>query len=256
MKKIRRTENLRGRQDFVKECELCCHIWDGRNIHKGDMYCSNVTCPECGREFGVSVVDEKARTFLVVCESGGYAKAAEKLCISQSGIYSKIVKLENEMGTDLIRYQKTNGGKIVLSRHGEILLQYIKVLLNNEERLSSDLLRCTNLFPSMDPPKERNDLCGDKNYISCKKVLELLNPCITTKYERKMFYKDLRNNKKIRKKVCKSGKRNYIYYHVEDIKIIMKERKCHEKSFLDCNETSILEHKKGSKIKKGELIFK
>ncbi|MDH5577843.1 MAG: LysR family transcriptional regulator, partial [Betaproteobacteria bacterium] len=67
-----------------------------------------------------------------VVESGGYARAAERLHKSQSTLTYSIKKLESLLG---VRVFELKGRKAVLTPTGELLTRRAKTLLENTARL-------------------------------------------------------------------------------------------------------------------------
>ncbi|AUG53228.1 LysR substrate-binding domain-containing protein [Thalassospira marina] len=78
-----------------------------------------------------------ARTFVAICESGNFSRAAEQVHRSASAISLQVKKLEEMVGRDLF-YRETR--KVRLTPDGEILLGYARRLLKlNDEAFSKFL---------------------------------------------------------------------------------------------------------------------
>ncbi|BBF43832.1 LysR family transcriptional regulator YeiE [Lachnospiraceae bacterium KM106-2] len=76
------------------------------------------------------MLDYRIETFLSVCNCMNYTKAAELLHITQPAVSQHIHHLENEYGTKLFLQE---GKKIKLSHAGEILLDTVRTLKNDEK---------------------------------------------------------------------------------------------------------------------------
>ena len=161
--------------------------------------------------------DETLKTFIMVCETGSFTKTAESLFVAQPTVTKHIDSLESELGTRLIKYQRTNGGKVLLSRHGKIVLQYAKKRLREKEELFSELEQSQNSFPEEAPPKRRIPLCEDPAYIDRKKLNHMVQPIARTRKQRKAIYDALREDNGVRKKDFIRGAGHFFYYHREDV---------------------------------------
>lgn len=75
--------------------------------------------------------------FRTICESENMREAASKLDVSQSTLSAAIQKLENEFGTELF-FRKNR--RMVLSPAGEYFLEEVKILLEQYEILSGNVL--------------------------------------------------------------------------------------------------------------------
>ncbi|MCC9625466.1 LysR substrate-binding domain-containing protein [Thalassospira sp. MA62] len=75
-----------------------------------------------------------ARTFVAICETGNFTKAAEKVHRSASAISLQVKKLEGIVGRELFKRETR---KVILTDDGEVLLGYARRLLNlNDEAIS------------------------------------------------------------------------------------------------------------------------
>lgn len=68
--------------------------------------------------------------FCTVAEEGSFSRAAERLSYAQSNLSTKMINLEDEMGTPLF-YRSSRG--VTLTPKGELLLKYSTNLLNLAE---------------------------------------------------------------------------------------------------------------------------
>ena len=76
--------------------------------------------------------------FTTVAQEGGFARAADRLCISQAGVSHHVRALERQLDCRL--FERRTGAAAVLSRHGEALLRQAPALLERAaaiERLGS-----------------------------------------------------------------------------------------------------------------------
>lgn len=81
-------------------------------------------------------MDPKLETFLTLCSTMHYGRAAEALNLSQPAVSKHIQALESRYGTSLFTY---SGRRLEKTRQGEILEQYAQSLRYNEENLLSQL---------------------------------------------------------------------------------------------------------------------
>jgi DNA-binding transcriptional LysR family regulator len=65
--------------------------------------------------------------FMTVAQEGGFARAADRLCISQAGISHHVRALERQLDCQL--FHRRMGAAAVLSEHGEALLRQVPALL-------------------------------------------------------------------------------------------------------------------------------
>ena len=79
-------------------------------------------------------MEQKLETFLVLCRTLHYGRAAEQLHLSQPAVSKHIQALESQYGVQLFSY---TGRRLTKTRQGEILEQYAESLQYNEERLWS-----------------------------------------------------------------------------------------------------------------------
>ena len=69
---------------------------------------------------------DQIRTFLWVARLGGFCKAAERLCLSQPAVSTRIANLEDELRVPLF---KRGSGELVLTKQGTLLLSYAEQIL-------------------------------------------------------------------------------------------------------------------------------
>ena len=75
-----------------------------------------------------------ARTFVAICETGNFSRAAEKVHRSASAISLQVKKLETMIGRELFKRETR---KVTVTEDGEILLGYARRLLKlNDEAMS------------------------------------------------------------------------------------------------------------------------
>jgi len=75
-----------------------------------------------------------ARTFVAICESGNFSRAAEKVHRSASAISLQVKKLEGMVGCELFKRETR---KVTLTEDGEVMLGYARRLLKlNDEAMS------------------------------------------------------------------------------------------------------------------------
>jgi DNA-binding transcriptional LysR family regulator len=72
------------------------------------------------------------KTYTAVVDSGGFTKAAERVHLTQSTVSQQIKKLESNLGTLLLRRDKSTG-TIETTEAGELLLSYARRLLATAE---------------------------------------------------------------------------------------------------------------------------
>ncbi len=77
-------------------------------------------------------MEQKLETFLTLCHTMHYGRAAELLNLSQPAVSKHIRALESQYGVTLFRY---SGRHLHKTRQGEILEQYAESLRYNEEGL-------------------------------------------------------------------------------------------------------------------------
>lgn len=77
-------------------------------------------------------MEQKLETFLAVCRTMHYGRAAEQLNLSQPAVSKHIQALESQYGVQLFTY---SGRRLHKTRQGEILEQYAESLQYNEESL-------------------------------------------------------------------------------------------------------------------------
>ena len=77
-------------------------------------------------------MDPKLETFLTLCRTMHYGRAAEKMNLSQPAVSKHIQALEAEYGAKLFDY---SGRKLRKTRAGELLEQFASTQRYNEEKL-------------------------------------------------------------------------------------------------------------------------
>src|SRR5690606_24503211 len=76
------------------------------------------------------------RSFVAVAELGNYTHAAQRLFLSQPGIYQHVRQLEAATGTRLV---EQDGKRVVLTQHGRAVLEYAQRLQQEEADLLQHL---------------------------------------------------------------------------------------------------------------------
>lgn len=87
------------------------------------------------------MIDSRLQTFLMLCETGNYTKAAQNLNMTQPAVSQHIRYLEEYYDVPLIAGK---GKNFALSEEGEALQEYIISLKANSERISPLLKRIKN----------------------------------------------------------------------------------------------------------------
>jgi DNA-binding transcriptional LysR family regulator len=82
------------------------------------------------------MLDFRVQTFLAVCRTLNYTKAAEILHITQPAVSQHIHFLEQHYGVKLFHYEKK---KLTLTPQGKILKNRLLVLQNDERRVNKEL---------------------------------------------------------------------------------------------------------------------
>lgn len=80
--------------------------------------------------------------FIAVVEQGSFIRAANVLNVSQSAVSHSIAKLEEECGYQLLL--RTRSG-IRLTANGELLLPYVRQLLNSENSLQQEISKLKDI---------------------------------------------------------------------------------------------------------------
>ena len=75
---------------------------------------------------------DQIRTFLWVARLGGFRKAAERLCLSQPAVSTRIANLEDELRVPLF---ERGSGELVLTKQGTLFLSYAEQMLFVEEEI-------------------------------------------------------------------------------------------------------------------------
>lgn len=78
------------------------------------------------------IMEQKLETFLMLCRTMHYGKAAEKLHLSQPAVSKHIQALEAQYGVPLFEY---HGRRLQKTPQGELLEQYASSMRYNEENL-------------------------------------------------------------------------------------------------------------------------
>ncbi|KPJ90230.1 MAG: hypothetical protein AMJ53_14360 [Gammaproteobacteria bacterium SG8_11] len=76
------------------------------------------------------------KAFMAAAETENFTQAAEKACMTQSGISQQIAKLEDQLGVPLF---KRLGKNVILSPAGEKLVVYVRHYLENIESFFNDI---------------------------------------------------------------------------------------------------------------------
>lgn len=74
----------------------------------------------------MALIDDKLETFVAVCDTKSFTKAAEILSLTQPAVSQHIKRLEEELNTTLFLRKK---GELLLSDEGEIVLTYAKRMI-------------------------------------------------------------------------------------------------------------------------------
>lgn len=74
----------------------------------------------------MALIDDKLETFVAVCDTRSFTKAAEILSLTQPAVSQHIKRLEEELNTTLFLRKK---GELLLSDEGEIVLTYAKRMI-------------------------------------------------------------------------------------------------------------------------------
>lgn len=88
------------------------------------------------------MIDYRVRTFLALCETMNYRKAAELLHVTQPAVTRHIQALEQEYGCKLLTYDRR---KLELTEQGKTLLRYARNVAYQERRLEQDLVGSSGL---------------------------------------------------------------------------------------------------------------
>lgn len=88
-------------------------------------------------------MEQQLETFLTLCRTMHYGRAAEELHLSQPAVSKHIRALETHYGTTLFTY---SGRHLRKTPQGEILEQYAASLRYNEEKLLLKLHRSAKVF--------------------------------------------------------------------------------------------------------------
>ena len=77
------------------------------------------------------MLDLRIRVFINVYELRSFTLAGKALFMTQSAVSQHIKRLEDDMGTELIKFQRTEGKKVLITKHGEILNHRLQNVLNH-----------------------------------------------------------------------------------------------------------------------------
>ena len=88
----------------------------------------------------ILVLDPRLLTFLTLVEEKNYTKTASKLYITQPSVTHHIKALEKELNVSLFKDQKN----FILSKEGEIILNYAKECLISDKKLHNMLNNVSN----------------------------------------------------------------------------------------------------------------
>lgn len=80
---------------------------------------------------------EYMKEFLVLAESGNYIRAARKLNISQGVLVKHMSRLEQDLGAGL--FTEANGSRMILTEHGEALLEAAGEIVKMEKQFQQKL---------------------------------------------------------------------------------------------------------------------
>ncbi len=88
-----------------------------------------------------SMLDFRTNTFLKVCQTLNYSKAASDLCITQPAVSQHIRFIEEEYNVKLFNYENK---KISLTKEGKILRERLLCIQNDEIRIKEELQSSKN----------------------------------------------------------------------------------------------------------------
>jgi len=100
------------------------------------------------------------RTYIAVCDSGSFTKAAKEVHLTQSAVSLQVKRLEEQVGLPLIL---RNSHRLGLTEEGEILLQYARRILSLFREASSRLKRNIDAVIRIAVPEYFH--LGELNYI-------------------------------------------------------------------------------------------
>lgn len=82
----------------------------------------------------MEMLDQKWNTFLVLCETMNYTRAAQRLCLTQPAVTHQIQSLESHYGCRLFSYQ----GKVLrLTESGKRLREYARSMAYNSQKIEA-----------------------------------------------------------------------------------------------------------------------
>lgn len=87
------------------------------------------------------MLDFRIHTFLTLCETMSYTKAAEILCITQPAVTQHIHFLEEKYGQKLFLYK---GKSLQLTQKGKLLREYSESMLNNSKKIEDEITKKTH----------------------------------------------------------------------------------------------------------------
>ena len=80
------------------------------------------------------MLDPRWNTFLVLCETMNYTRAAQKLCLTQPAVTHQIRHLEEHYGCRLFSYE----GKVLrLTQAGQRLREYTRSMAYNSQKIEA-----------------------------------------------------------------------------------------------------------------------
>jgi DNA-binding transcriptional LysR family regulator len=81
----------------------------------------------------INIPTELLRSAVAVAEEGSYAKAAERLGLSQPAVSSQIKRLQKFVGSPV--FERTSSGKLALTSKGKVVVALARKLLESSERI-------------------------------------------------------------------------------------------------------------------------
>ena len=86
------------------------------------------------------MLDQRWKTFLVLCETMNYTRAAERLCLTQPAVTHHIHYLEEHYGCRLFTYE----GKVLrLTEAGLRLREFTRSMAYNEQKMEDTMAAAT-----------------------------------------------------------------------------------------------------------------
>lgn len=162
------------------------------------------------------MLDLRMLVFLKLYELRSFTLTGKSLFMTQSAISQHMKRLEEDMGTKLIKFQRTDGKKVLITKHGEILYRHAIKVLNAESEAMVEMANIKNEIPESPSPKIIEPLCTDVDYMSGHELGRLVSEMVNASTVRRRIIIKARNCPCIRKKIYACGIRSYIYYHIVD----------------------------------------